>query len=233
MRVDIWADITCPWCYIGVARFAAAQREFGHRAELDVVYRSFELDPGQPTGQTRPVLDMLAAKYGLSRAQAAEAEARVAGLAQAEGLAFSPDRPVGNTRAAHRLLQYAQAGGRGQPMLAALYAAYFGAGRSVFEASSLVPAAAGAGLTPADVQAALTDGRYDDQVSADQAEARQLGLTGVPCCVASGTRGVAGAQPAGVFLAALEAAWADGHPAPPSSQPGGSPSCAAGLAAGE
>jgi len=176
---------------------------------------------------------MLAAKYGLSRAQAAEAEARVAGLAQAEGLAFSPDRPVGNTRAAHRLLQYAQAGGRGQPMLAALYAAYFGAGRSVFEASSLVPAAAGAGLTPADVQAALTDGRYDDQVSADQAEARQLGLTGVPCCVASGTRGVAGAQPAGVFLAALEAAWADGHLAPPSSQPGGSPSCGAGLAASE
>jgi predicted DsbA family dithiol-disulfide isomerase len=224
MRVDIWADITCPWCYIGLARFAAARREFGHGAELEILYRSFELDPGQPAGQTRPVLDMLAAKYGLSRAQAAEAEARVAGLAQAEGLEFSPDRPVGNTRATHRLLQYAQASGRGPAMMTALYAAYFAAGQSVFEAGGLVAAAATAGLTAADVQAALTDDRYDEQISADLAEARHLGLTGVPFYVVGGTRGVAGAQPAEVFLAALEAAWADSHPGPASSQPRGRPS---------
>jgi len=107
-------------------------------------------------------------------------------------------------------------------MMTALYAAYF-AGQSVFEAGGLVAAAATAGLTAADVQAALTDDRYDEQISADLAEARHLGLTGVPFYVVGGTRGVAGAQPAEAFLAALEAAWADGHPAPASSQPGGRP----------
>jgi predicted DsbA family dithiol-disulfide isomerase len=76
MRIDVWADITCPWCYIGMARFGTALREFEHRDEVGVAYRSFELDPSQPAGQTRPVLDMLAGKYGLSRADAAEAEGR-------------------------------------------------------------------------------------------------------------------------------------------------------------
>jgi predicted DsbA family dithiol-disulfide isomerase len=107
-------------------------------------------------------------------------------------------------------------------MMTALYAAYF-AGQSVFEAGGLVAAAATAGLTAADVQAALTDDRYDEQISADLAEARHLGLTGVPFYVVGGTRGVAGAQPAEAFLAALEAAWADGHPAPARSQPMGRP----------
>ena len=226
MRAEVWADITCPWCYIGMARFRTALGEFQHRGEVEVVYRSFELDPGQPAGQTRPVRDMLAAKYGLSRAQAAEAEGRVAALAQAEGLDFSPDRPVGNTRAAHRLLQYAQASGHGQAMITALYRAYFGAGRSVFDAAGLIAAAADAGLAAADVQAALTDDRCDQQISADLTEAGRLGLTGVPLYVPGGARGVAGAQPAEVFLAALQSAWADARPVPASGQPGARPSAA-------
>jgi predicted DsbA family dithiol-disulfide isomerase len=64
MRVDVWADVVCPWCYLGSARFAAALSQFEHRDEVEVVYRSFELDPGAPAGETQPVLDMLAAKYG-------------------------------------------------------------------------------------------------------------------------------------------------------------------------
>jgi predicted DsbA family dithiol-disulfide isomerase len=97
-------------------------------------------------------------------------------------------------------------------MITALYRAYFGAGRSVFDADRLIAAAAGA-----DVQAALTDDRYDQQISADLTEAGRLGLTGVPFYVIGGTRGVAGAQPAEVFLAALQSAWADGRPVPPTS----------------
>ena len=165
------------------------------------------------------MLDLLATKYGLSRAQAAEAEGRVAALARAEGLEFSPDRPVGNTRAAHRLLQYAQAGGRGQAMISALYGAYFGAGRSVFDADGLIAAAADAGLGAVDVQATLTDDRYGQQISADLNDAGHLGLTGVPFYVIGGTRGVPDAQPAEVFLAALEAAWADAHPGRPAASP--------------
>jgi predicted DsbA family dithiol-disulfide isomerase len=209
-----------------MARFGTALREFEHRDEVGVAYRSFELDPGQPAGQTRPVMDMLAGKYGLSRADAAEAEGRVAALARAEGLGFSPDRPVGNTRAAHRFLQYAQAGGHGQAMITALYGAYFGAGRSVFDAGGLIAAAADAGLTAADVQAALTDDRCDQQISADRNEAGRLGLTGVPFFVIGGSRGVSGAQPTEVFLAALDAAWADAHPLPASDHHGARPGTA-------
>jgi predicted DsbA family dithiol-disulfide isomerase len=226
MRVDVWADIVCPWCYLGAARFDAALRQFEHRDEVEVAYHSFELDPGQPAGDTQPVLDMLAAKYGMSAAQAAAAEGRVQGLAQAEGLDFTMDRAFGNTRAAHRLLQYAQAKGRGQAMVTALYGAYFGAGRSVFDADGLIAAAADAGLAAADVQAALADDRYDRQISADLNEAGRLGLTGVPFYVVGGTRGVAGAQPAEVFLAVLEAAWADTHPVPASGQPATRPGVA-------
>ena len=102
MRVDVWADIVCPWCYLGNARFGAALSQFEHRDEVEVVYHSFELDPGQPAGETQPVLDMLVARYGMSRAQAAAAEGRVQDLAQAEGLDFTVDRSSGSTRAAPR-----------------------------------------------------------------------------------------------------------------------------------
>jgi 2-hydroxychromene-2-carboxylate isomerase len=146
MRVDVWADIVCPWCYLGSARFAAALSQFEHRDDVEVVYHSFELDPGAPATDTQPVLDMLAAKYGMSPAQAAEAEGRVQGLAQAAGLDFTVHREYGNTRAAHRLLQYAQARGHGPDMMTALYRAYFGAGRPVFDPASLAAVAAGAGL---------------------------------------------------------------------------------------
>jgi predicted DsbA family dithiol-disulfide isomerase len=101
-------------------------------------------------------------------------------------------------------------------MITALYGAYFGAGRSVFDAGGLIAAAADAGLAAADVQAALTDDRCDQQISADRNEAGRLGLTGVPFFVIGGSRGVSGAQPAEVFLAALDGAWADVHPLPAS-----------------
>jgi predicted DsbA family dithiol-disulfide isomerase len=209
MRVDVWADIVCPWCYLGSARFDAALRQFEHRDEVQVVYRSFELDPGRPAGDTQPVLDMLAAKYGMSPAQAAAAEGRVQGLAQAEGLDFTVEREFGNTRAAHRLLQYAQAHGDGRAMISALYGAYFGMGRPVFDEAGLIAVAAQAGLDAGQARAALADAQAQQQVEDDVAQARRLGVTGVPCYVLGGSRAVSGAQPTEVFLAALRAAWDD------------------------
>ncbi len=209
MRVDVWADIVCPWCYLAMARFDTALSQFEHRDEVEVSYHSFELDPGQPAGTTQPVLDMLASKYGLSRAQATAAEGRVQGLAQAEGLPFLVDRESGNTRAAHRLLQYAQAHGHGRAMITALYRAYFGAGPSIFEVAGLSVVAAQAGLDAGDARAALADAQAGQQVASDADQARRLGVTGVPCYVIGGSRAVTGAQPADVFLAALRAAWDD------------------------
>jgi predicted DsbA family dithiol-disulfide isomerase len=217
MRVDVWADIVCPWCYLGAARFDAALRQFEHRDEVEVVYHSFELDPGRPAGDTQPVLDMLTAKYGMSPAQAAAAEGRVQGLAQAEGLDFTVDRAFGNTRAAHRLLQYAQARGQGRAMLSALYQAYFGAGASVFDEAGLAAVAAATGLDAGQAQAALADAQADQQVADDLQQARRLGISGVPFYVIGGSRAVSGAQPTEMFLAALQAAWDDAaapHAAP-------------------
>ena len=97
MRVDIWSDVICPWCYVGKARFSKALSSFAHRDGVEVVYRSFELDPGYPKDRQETTFTMLSRKYGMSEADARAAESRIAGLAAAEGLDFAPKRPVGNT----------------------------------------------------------------------------------------------------------------------------------------
>jgi hypothetical protein len=130
MRVDIWSDIVCPWCYIGNARFSRALADLEHRDEIEVVYRSFELDPSIPGGQATPILDLLAAKYGMSPAQARQAEARVAAMASAEGLDFTVDRAMGNTFDAHRLVHLGREHGMQERLLQRLYRAYFGEGRA-------------------------------------------------------------------------------------------------------
>jgi predicted DsbA family dithiol-disulfide isomerase len=199
MRVDVWSDIVCPWCYIGNARFSRALAEFEHRDEVDVVYRSFELDPS--------ILDVLASKYGMSQVQARQAEARVAALAEAEGLEFTVDRAMGNTFDAHRLVHLGREHGIQERVAQELYHAYFGEGGSVFDQDSLVGLAAGAGLDPAGARQALENGSYGDDVRADEDEARRLGISGVPFCVLGGKYGVSGAQPMETFTQALRQAW--------------------------
>ena len=208
MRVDVWGDIVCPWCYIGERRFARGLAGFEHRDEVDVVYRSFELDPSIPKGQATPVLDLLAAKYGLSRAEAGQAEARVAALAADEDLGFTSARAAGNTFDAHRLVHLGRERGAAGQLLQRLYHAYFAEGRPVFDVGTLVHVAAEAGLDPDLAQQALEDGSYGEAVRADEDEARALGITGVPFYVIDGTYGVSGAQPAEAFTLALQQVWA-------------------------
>jgi predicted DsbA family dithiol-disulfide isomerase len=207
MRVDIWADIVCPWCYIGHRRFSRALGGFEHRDQVEVVYRSFELDPAIPPGQATPILDLLAAKYGLSPAQAREAEAGVAATAAGEGLEFTADRVMGNTFDAHRLVHLGREQDRQGPVLERLYRAYFAEGRPVFDPGDLAGLAAEAGLDPGDARQALDDGSYADDVRADEDQATSLGIGGVPFFVLDGKLGVSGAQPAETFARALRQAW--------------------------
>jgi predicted DsbA family dithiol-disulfide isomerase len=208
MRVDIWGDIVCPWCYISERRFSRGLAGFEHHDEVDVVYRSFELDPSIPKGQATPVLDMLAAKYGLGRAEAGQAEARVAALAAADNLGFTSDRETGNTFDAHRLVHLGRERGMQGPLLRRLYHAYFAEGRPVFDVSALAGVAAEAGLDPDRAQQVLEDGSYGEAVRADEDEARALGITGVPFYVIDGKYGVSGAQPAETFTQTLQQIWA-------------------------
>lgn len=207
MRVDIWSDVVCPWCYIGSARFTRALSNFEHQDQVEVVYRSFELDPFIPAGQATPVMDVLASKYGMSQAQARQAEARVAALAEAEGLDFTADRALGNTFDAHRLVHLGREQGLQERVTQRLYHAYFGEGRSVFGRDELVGLAAGSGLDPDGARQALEDGSYGDDVRADEDQARRLGITGVPFCVLDSRYGVSGAQPTEAFARALRQAW--------------------------
>jgi predicted DsbA family dithiol-disulfide isomerase len=209
MRVDIWSDIVCPWCYIGKRRFEQGLGEFGHRDEIEVVYRAFELDPSIPAGPGTPILELLSAKYGLSPEQARDAESAVAAKAAADGLAFNSSRVMGNTFDAHRLVRLGRDRGIQGPVLQRLYEAYFAEGRPVFEPAELVALGEAAGLDGAQARQVLAEGTYAEAVRADEQQASALGITGVPFAVLDGKYGVSGAQPAQTFTQVLDRAWTE------------------------
>ncbi|HEY7143276.1 MAG TPA: DsbA family oxidoreductase [Streptosporangiaceae bacterium] len=207
MRVDIWADIVCPWCYIGKREFELGLGEFAHRDSVGVVYRAFELDPSFPPATSTPVPELLSARYGLTAAQARDAERRVAARAATVGLVMDGSRVMGNTFDAHRLVAFGRDRGRQAEVLQRLYEAYFGAGRGIFETADLAGLGAAVGLDRAEAERVLRGGGYDGEVRADEQQATELGISGVPFFVLDGRYGVSGAQPAAAFTAALDQAW--------------------------
>ncbi|MBT2504384.1 DsbA family oxidoreductase [Streptomyces sp. ISL-98] len=209
MRVEIWSDIACPWCYIGKARFEKGLAAFPHREQVEVVHRSFELDPTGPKGVTGSVTDMLAKKYGRTHEEARAMEQHVASNAHAEGLEFLAEgRDNGNTFDIHRLLHLAKARGRQNELLDLVYRANFAEERSVFDPEVLAGLAVEAGLDPGEARAVLADeSAYTDDVRGDEREAAELGATGVPFFVLDRRYGISGGQPAEVFTRALEQAW--------------------------
>ncbi|NUR41931.1 MAG: DsbA family oxidoreductase [Streptomyces sp.] len=216
MRVEIWSDIACPWCYVGKARFEKALEAFPHRDGVEVVHRSFELDPGRAKGDVQPVIKMLTKKYGMSEAQAQAGEENLGAQAAAEGLAYrTRDRDHGNTFDMHRLLHLAKEQGRQNELIQAFYQANFAEERSVFSEGDerLVELAVAAGLDADDVRKVLADPTaYADDVRADEREAAELGANGVPFFVLDRKYGVSGAQPAEVFAQALSQAWGEHSP---------------------
>lgn len=211
MRVEIWSDIACPWCYIGKARFEKGLAEFAHRDEVEVVHRSFELDPGRAKGDTEKVIDMLAQKYGRTPEEARGMEANVAANAQSEGLGYrSEGRDHGSTFDIHRLLHLAKARGRQDELLSLAYRANFAEERSVFDDAVLADLAEEAGLDREESLAVLADPTaYADEVRADEREAAELGANAVPFFVFDRRYGISGGQPSEVFVQALEQAWKD------------------------
>ncbi|MFJ8022795.1 DsbA family oxidoreductase [Streptomyces sp. NPDC096311] len=215
MRVEIWSDIACPWCYVGKARFEKALDAFPHRDEVEVVHRSFELDPSRAKGDIQPVLRMLTKKYGMSEAQAQAGEENLGAQAAAEGLAYrTRDRDHGNTFDMHRLLHFAKERGRQDELIGLLYKANFAEVRTVFnDDERLVELAVAAGLDADASREVLADPEaYADEVRADEREAAELGANGVPFFVLDRKYGVSGAQPAEVFAQALTQAWGERPP---------------------
>ncbi len=216
MRVEVWADIICPWCGLGLHRLGTALAQFPHAGDVEVVHRSFQLDPSFPEGTVMPSLDMLRRK-GMDEAQITGSQRRIEEMAASEGLApyHVTGSQVGNTSLAHELLAYATESGRHTQAWQGMFRAYFGEQRPVFDAASLVSLAPELGLDPAGAQEALASRRYAGQVEADAREAARLGATGVPFFVLDRRYGVSGAQPADLMLQALGRAWSAAHPADP------------------
>jgi predicted DsbA family dithiol-disulfide isomerase len=207
MRVDIWSDVICPWCYVGKARFEKALSTFAHRDEVEVVYHSFELDPSLPRGQRESNLAMLSKKFGKSTAEALAMDDHVGSMARAEGLGFDSGRLVGNTFDIHRVLHLGQDRGIQQQLLSAVNEAYFGQARDVFDRDVLTEVAASAGLDAAETGKVFDGDGYADEVRQDELQARQIGISGVPFFVFDMALGASGAQPAELLAGALNQAW--------------------------
>ena len=210
MQIEVWADVVCPWCYIGKRRLQTALAERGIADDVEIVHRAFQLDPTAST-VTEPTVDHLAAKYGVTREQALDMMSDVTEVAAAEGLDYCLDLCMtGNTRDAHRLALWAQERDPAacQRLLEAMYSAYFTQGRGVFSSDDLAGLAGEAGL---DVEAArdmLAGTAYLEDVVQDQVLARTFGANGVPFFVIDRAYGVSGAQPVEVFLNAIDQAAA-------------------------
>ncbi|MFQ1002120.1 DsbA family oxidoreductase [Modestobacter sp. SSW1-42] len=213
MQVEVWSDVVCPWCYIGKRKLETALSRFPHADQVEVVWRSFQLDPSIPEGHTEPTLPALAAKYGSTVEQMAGQMKRVEDIAAGEGLDYHLAEGVsGNTLRAHELIHLAAGHGLGGAMKERLLHAHFEEQRSVFDVDALVALAVEVGLDKSEVRAALADRRFLPAVREDIDTARALGATGVPFFVVDRTYGAAGAQPAETLLQLLERAWSDSHP---------------------
>jgi predicted DsbA family dithiol-disulfide isomerase len=210
LSVDVWSDIACPWCYVGKRRLEAALQAFPHRAHVDVVWRAFELDPSAPRERPAegPYAERLAKKYGSSVPEAEGMITRMIGVARDEGLDFRFDkiRP-GNTFDAHRLLHLAGERGLQDATKERFLLGYMTEGAPIGDPETLTRLASEAGLDADEIRATLATDAYAREVRAEEADAAELGIRGVPFFVIGRKYAVSGAQPREVLLGALTKAW--------------------------
>ena len=208
MLVEIWSDVVCPWCAIGSRRFEAALDVFVHRDEVEVVFRSYELDPGAPRRREGSAAEHISRKYGTSIDEAQHGHDRLTELAALDGLEFNFDRICsGNTFDAHRLLHLAFEHGLQRELQAALMQRFFADGMAVGEPTELAPVAIDIGLDVDEVADVLGGDRYGEAVRADEERAQSYEITGVPYFLIDGRYAIPGAQSVERFAMGLDRAW--------------------------
>jgi predicted DsbA family dithiol-disulfide isomerase len=202
IKVDIWSDIQCPWCYIGKRKFEAGVADSGARVQVE--YHSFELAPDTPLDFVGSPADYLVRRKGITPDLARQLNERVSAIAADVGLDYHLERAQQvNTVRAHELLHFAKAQGRQLELVERLFRAYFTEGHNVGRADELVTLAAEVGLDAGQAEQALTRNTYLPAVKADVRLAARYGISGVPFFVFDSTYGVSGAQPAEVFAQVL------------------------------
>jgi predicted DsbA family dithiol-disulfide isomerase len=207
--IEVWADIVCPWCFIGKRRLEQALAARDDRDRFVVLHRAFQLDPSA-VSEGRATTDVLSAKYGVSHAEAIAMQENVSEVAASVGLKYRLGETIsGNTMLAHRLALWAQEQGDSQAFIESIYRGYFEQGKPIFTVDELMPFVADAGLDVAAARAMLATDAYATRVADDQALAAQFGASGVPFFVIDRRYGISGAQPLEVFSQTLEQAVSD------------------------
>ncbi|HEX5895960.1 MAG TPA: DsbA family oxidoreductase [Thermoleophilaceae bacterium] len=209
LSVEIWSDIACPWCYVGKRRFESALAGFEHADEVQVTWRSFELDPQAPREREGDRVDHLARKYGTTREQAQAMHDQMAGIAAGEGLEFRFDiARSGNTFDAHRLTHLAAAHGRQDEMKERLFRAYLSEGEAIGDPAVLERLAVEVGLPADEARDLLAGDRFAGEVRDDEQLAASLAITAVPFFVVDRAIAASGAQPPELLRELLNRAWA-------------------------
>jgi len=213
MKIEIWSDVACPWCYIGKRRFETALAAFPHRDSVEVQWRSYQLDPTLPEHYDGSELEYLSSRKGIAMAQLAQMVEHVAAQAKGEGLDFRfDDIVVANSFPAHRLIHLAAAHGQQDAAKERLLSDHFEHGKDIGNADYLTSVGLDLGIDAGEVAELVSTDKYADDVRQDFAEGRALGITGVPFFVIDRKFGLSGAQPAETFTAALEQAWQESNP---------------------
>ncbi|WP_214882806.1 MULTISPECIES: DsbA family oxidoreductase [unclassified Exiguobacterium] len=213
MKIEVWSDYVCPFCYIGKRRLEEALEQFPQADQVEVEFKSFELDPNAPTNDSRTIYEALATKYGMPIEQAKGTTAQVAAQAREVGLDYDfENMVVTGTLDSHRLTHYAKTVGKEKELSEALLQAYFVDAKHIGNHDVLFDIATSVGLDGDAVRDVLTTDVYTDNVRAEEKRASDLGITGVPFFVFDNKYGVSGAQPTEAFTQVLEKVWSENNP---------------------
>lgn len=213
LSVDIWSDIACPWCFIGKRRFESALATLPFRDQVDITWHSYQLDPSLPEHYDGTEAEYLSQMKGMDPAQVEQMLGHVSEQAAGEGLVYNFDAlTVANSLTAHRLLHLAGEQGRASELKELLLSAHFEKGLDIGSQRVLRDLAEQAGLPEAAVVRVLESNEFQPEVEADFAQARAIGVTGVPFFVLNMKYGISGAQPSSTFSEALTTAWQEMTP---------------------
>jgi predicted DsbA family dithiol-disulfide isomerase len=208
MKINIWSDVRCPFCYIGKRKFEKALEKFPHKDEVEVVWRSFQLDPKLQTQTGKNVYEHFAEHKGMSLKYAEQMHNRAAQIANEVGLTFNFNKAVvANSFNAHRLIQFAKTKGLSNEAEEELFKAYFTDGKNIDDISTLIKTGVSVGLDEKELQEVLASDAFTKQVQHDELAALKIGVTGVPFFMFNDKYAVSGAQPVDTFLRTLEISW--------------------------
>ena len=210
MKIEIWSDVACPFCYIGKRRLEEALNGFEHQSDVEIEWKSFQLNPELKTNKIQSIHEYLAEAKGWTIEYAKQMGEQVTAMAEEVGLNYNMDATVvANTFNAHRLIQFAKTQNLGDAIEEALFRAYFMEGKNIDSNTELIEIAVSIGLNAAEAEKVLNEKQFSEQVEFDAYEAQQIGVRGVPFFVFNRKYGISGAQPLEVFTRTLDQAYAE------------------------